>query len=89
VIISFHSLEDRLVKNAFRDLAWSSSLPPRLAADAGERAEPVVELLTKKAVFGSDAEVDRNPRARSARLRACRRTSAPNVPMGAPPTAYR
>jgi 16S rRNA (cytosine1402-N4)-methyltransferase len=89
VIISFHSLEDRLVKNAFRDLAWTSSLPPRLAAEAGERAEPVVELLTKKAIFATDAEIDRNPRARSARLRACRRTSAPNVPMGAPPTAYR
>jgi 16S rRNA (cytosine1402-N4)-methyltransferase len=89
VIISFHSLEDRLVKNAFRDLAWSSSLPPKLAVAAGERAEPVVELLTKKAIFGSDAEVERNPRARSARLRACRRTTAPNVPMGAAPTAYR
>lgn len=89
VIISFHSLEDRLVKNAFRDLAWSSSLPPKLAADAGERAEPVVEVLTRKAVFASDAEIARNPRARSARLRACRRTEAPNRPMGAPPTAYR
>jgi 16S rRNA (cytosine1402-N4)-methyltransferase len=89
VIISFHSLEDRLVKNAFRDLAWSSSLPPRLATEAGERTEPVVELLTKKAIFAADDEVERNPRARSARLRACRRTTAPNVAMGAAPTAYR
>jgi len=89
VIISFHSLEDRLVKNAFRDLAWSSSLPPRLAVEAGERAEPVVEVLTRKAIFASDDEVAKNPRARSARLRACRRTTAPNVPMGARPTAYR
>jgi 16S rRNA (cytosine1402-N4)-methyltransferase len=89
VIISFHSLEDRLVKNAFRDLAWSSSLPQRLATEAGERAEPVVELLTKKAIFAADDEVERNPRARSARLRACRRTTAPNLPMGARPTAYR
>lgn len=80
VIISFHSLEDRLVKNAFRDLAWTSSLPPKLAAEAGERVDSVVELLTKKAVFATDAEVERNPRARSARLRACMRTSAPNVP---------
>lgn len=89
VIISFHSLEDRLVKNAFRDLAWSSSLPPKLAAEAGERVEPVVEVLTRKAIFASEDEVARNPRARSARLRACRRTTAPYVPMGAPPTAYR
>jgi 16S rRNA (cytosine1402-N4)-methyltransferase len=80
VIISFHSLEDRLVKNAFRDLTWTSSLPAKLAAEAGERIEPVVELLTRKAVFATDDEVERNPRARSARLRACMRTSAPNVP---------
>jgi len=80
VIISFHSLEDRLVKNAFRDLTWTSSLPPKLAAAAGERTEPVVELLTRKAVFATDDEVERNPRARSARLRACMRTSAANAP---------
>lgn len=88
-IISFHSLEDRLVKNAFRDLAWSSSLPPKLAAAAGERVAPVVELLTRKAVFASDDEIARNPRARSARLRACRRTGAPNLPMGTPTTSPR
>jgi len=80
VIISFHSLEDRLVKNAFRDLTWSSSLPARLAADAGERVAPVVEMLTRKAVFATEAEVERNPRARSARLRACQRLDTPNVP---------
>ncbi|MGN6106608.1 MAG: 16S rRNA (cytosine(1402)-N(4))-methyltransferase RsmH [Kofleriaceae bacterium] len=79
-IISFHSLEDRLVKNRFRDLAWTSSLPPQLAARAGERIEPVVELVTRKAIVASDAEIERNPRARSARLRVCERTAAPNVP---------
>lgn len=92
VIISFHSLEDRLVKNAFRDLTWTSSLPAKLAADAGERIDPVVELLTRKAVFATDEEVERNPRARSARLRACVRTSAPNVPAirgSKPPTGSR
>lgn len=92
VIISFHSLEDRLVKNAFRDLAWTSSLPPRLAAEAGERVHAVVEPITRKAVFASDDEVARNPRARSARLRACQRTTAPNQPAvagGRPPTGSR
>ncbi len=83
-IISFHSLEDRLVKNRFRDLTWTTSLPPQLARQAGERIEPVVELRTRKPITASDAEIARNPRSRSAKLRVCVRTSAPNVPSGAP-----
>jgi 16S rRNA (cytosine1402-N4)-methyltransferase len=71
VVISFHSLEDRLVKNRFRDLAWSSSLPPALAAAAGERVTPICRVLTKKPVTATEAEMDSNPRARSAKLRAC------------------
>jgi len=81
-IISFHSLEDRLVKNRFRDLAWTTSLPRRLAEQAGERTDPVCELVTRKPIFASDEEIARNPRARSARLRVCERTAAPNVPAG-------
>jgi 16S rRNA (cytosine1402-N4)-methyltransferase len=81
-IISFHSLEDRLVKHRFRDLAWTSSLPPYLAKQAGERVEPVCELITRKAIVADDAEIARNPRARSARLRVCERTAAPNVGSG-------
>jgi 16S rRNA (cytosine1402-N4)-methyltransferase len=81
-IISFHSLEDRLVKHRFRDLAWTSSLPPRLAAQAGERVEPVCTLVTRRPVFAGDAELARNPRARSARLRVCERTAAPNAVSG-------
>lgn len=79
-IISFHSLEDRLVKNRFRDLAWTSSLPPHLAAKEGERSLPVCELITRKAVVATDDEIARNPRSRSARLRVCERTEHPNVP---------
>jgi len=79
-IISFHSLEDRRVKQRFRDLAWTSSLPPRLAADAGERTDAVCTLVTKKSIIAGDAEIARNPRARSARLRVCERTAAPHVP---------
>ena len=88
-IISFHSLEDRLVKLRFRDLAWTSSLPPRLAAEAGERVEAVCELISRKAIVATDEELALNPRARSARLRVCERTSAPNVPSGAPVTRAR
>ncbi|CAN5218346.1 16S rRNA (cytosine(1402)-N(4))-methyltransferase RsmH [soil metagenome] len=83
VVISFHSLEDRLVKNAFRDLEWTTSLPERFAIQEGERVHPVCEVLTRKPVSGGAAEVERNPRARSARLRACVRTAARNVPMKA------
>jgi len=79
-IISFHSLEDRLVKNAFRDLAWTSSLPERFALEAGERVQPVVELVARKAIVASEEELARNPRARSARLRVVRRTEFPNTP---------
>jgi 16S rRNA (cytosine1402-N4)-methyltransferase len=71
VIITFHSLEDRLVKNCFRDLEWSSRLPAHLAEQAGERVDPVCTRLTRKAVFAGESEVASNPRARSARLRAC------------------
>jgi 16S rRNA (cytosine1402-N4)-methyltransferase len=83
-IISFHSLEDRLVKHRFRDLAWTSSLPPHLAQATGERVAPVCELVTRKAIGAGDAEIATNPRARSARLRVCERTSAPNLPSGQP-----
>jgi 16S rRNA (cytosine1402-N4)-methyltransferase len=79
-VISFHSLEDRLVKHRFRDLAWTSSLPPHLAERAGERIAPVCTLVTRKAIVAGDAEIAANPRARSARLRVCERTAAPNVP---------
>ena len=75
-VISFHSLEDRMVKHRFRDLAWSSSLPPDLAVAAGERVHPIVRPVTRKAVVASDAEIAANPRARSARLRACEKVAA-------------
>jgi len=71
VVISFHSLEDRKVKRRFRELAWSSSLPPDLARQAGERVHPIVRIVTRKAITADDAEVAANPRARSAKLRAC------------------
>jgi 16S rRNA (cytosine1402-N4)-methyltransferase len=58
VVISFHSLEDRIVKHTFRAL---------------ERAEAIVKVLTKRPVVPGEAELARNPRARSAKLRAAER----------------
>lgn len=79
-MISFHSLEDRLVKHRFRELAWTSSLPPQYAAQSGERQHPVCTTVTKKPYAPTDAEVAENPRARSAKLRACERTEFPDEP---------
>ncbi len=73
-IISFHSLEDRRVKQAFRALEGRCTCPPGLpvcVCGAGGSFRP----LTRKAVKASGAEVANNPRSRSARLRAVERLS--------------
>lgn len=63
-VLSFHSLEDRIVKNIFRAAAQSRR------AKRGQEAEiPTLRLLTKKPLVPSQAEARRNPRARSAKLR--------------------
>ena len=72
VVIAYHSLEDRIVKNAFRDWSRSCICPPGMLVCTC-RGEPLGRLLTRKAVGPSEIEVRRNPRARSARLRAWRK----------------
>lgn len=69
VVISFHSLEDRMVKQTFRDLAAGCVCPPRLAVCACGQS-PSVRVLTRKAVRATEEEISSNPRARSAVLRA-------------------
>ncbi len=71
-IITFHSLEDRIVKHAFQHHAGKCSCPPRIpqcVCGAVKR----VEVLTKKPVLPADDERNENPRSRSAKLRACRK----------------
>ncbi len=71
-IISFHSLEDRIVKHTLRRLAGACTCPPGLPQCAcGAKAE--LRLLTTRPVRPDTAEVARNPRARSARLRVAER----------------
>ena len=71
-IISFHSLEDRAVKHAFRDAAKGCKCPPhQLHCTCG--GVPEMKVLTKKPEAASDAERDANPRARSAKLRVAER----------------
>ena len=70
VVISYHSLEDRIVKHRLRDLATGEIEP----ITGRPRAETqVIEVLTKKPLRPTDEEVAANPRARSAKLRAARR----------------
>jgi len=71
VVISFHSLEDRAVKRAFAELAHPCRCPPGLPICGCGAAE--WKLLTRKVVRPDEEEVSRNPRARSARLRAVER----------------
>ena len=70
VIISYHSLEDRIVKNALRDRARGEI--DRVTGRPHAETQ-LIEALTRKPVRPSEAEVERNPRSRSARLRAARR----------------
>lgn len=67
-IISFHSLEDRFVKNLFRDLSRDCICPPQQPICTCDW-QPVVRLVTRKAIQASDEEIQNNPRSRSARLR--------------------
>jgi 16S rRNA (cytosine1402-N4)-methyltransferase len=91
-IISFHSLEDRIVKNTFKLESGVCQCPPRLRRATQEQqsaadeeghdpstvcrhcgARKRAEILTRKAVQPGQDEIQRNPRARSARLRVCER----------------
>lgn len=68
-VITFHSLEDRIVKDTFRTLAKGCQCPPDFPVCAcGQK--PKVEILTKKPIVASLQELEENPRARSAKLRA-------------------
>jgi 16S rRNA (cytosine1402-N4)-methyltransferase len=73
-VIAFHSLEDRAVKQAFRTLEGRCTCPPGLPVCACG-AQGTFRVLTRRAVQATDAEVERNPRARSARLRAVERVA--------------
>jgi 16S rRNA (cytosine1402-N4)-methyltransferase len=73
VVLTFHSLEDRIVKHTLRALAQGTE--PRNARMTPPKDIPRVRLLTKKPVTPQPDEVERNPRARSAKLRAAERVA--------------
>jgi 16S rRNA (cytosine1402-N4)-methyltransferase len=76
VALAYHSLEDRIVKRAFADAAIGCNCPPDLPVCACGRV-PLVTSVVRRPERPSDAEVDRNPRASAARLRAVRRELTP------------
>lgn len=75
VVVAFHSLEDRMVKSFFAER--STSRAPSRHAPVIEESRPSLRLLTKRPVVPDAGEIARNPRARSAKLRAAERTAAP------------
>lgn len=76
VVVSFHSLEDRVVKTFLRARAGQRGGPSRHMPGQTAARAPSFELIYRKAVEPSEAEAADNPRARSAHLRAARRTEA-------------
>ncbi len=74
VIVSYHSGEDRLVKHTMREWSLSCICPPK-QPQCTCRGRPLGELVTKKSISASPAEVAANPRSRSARLRAWRKAA--------------
>lgn len=74
VVLSYHSLEDRQVKEAFREWSRACVCPPEVLI-CQCRGKPLGKTLTKKPLLASDAEVAANSRARSAKLRAWRKAA--------------
>ncbi len=70
VVVSFHSLEDKIVKDFFRAQAGLMQSVSRYEPDLIQQMPKIVQLLNKSAVEPSDLEIEKNPRSRSAKLRA-------------------
>ena len=69
-VITFHSLEDRIVKNAMANAAKGCTCPPSFPVCVCGK-KPLVKLVSRKPIISGDEELERNPRARSAKLRIC------------------
>ena len=72
VVITYHSIEDRIVKNAIRHMASDCICPPSLPQCACDK-EPTVRIINRRVIKPSDEEVRANPRSRSARIRIAER----------------
>lgn len=72
IVISYHSLEDRIVKNFFNELLRPLESSPEKALKS-IHGDPQIEMLNKKIIVPTDKEIQENPRSRSAKLRAIRK----------------
>ena len=72
-VITFHSLEDRIVKQKFRELATGCTCPPEFPVCVCGK-KPILTLVSRKPILSGPAELAENPRARSAKLRVAQRT---------------
>ena len=72
VVISYHSLEDRIVKDTFARFANRCTCPPELPVCACGK-QPILDVVTRKPQLPTPEEIERNPRARSAKLRVARK----------------
>ena len=75
-VITFHSLEDRIVKTVLADFARGCICPPDFPVCVCGRT-PDVRLVNKKPILPSQEEIQNNPRARSAKLRVCEKLKDP------------
>ena len=71
-VISYHSLEDRIVKDVFKRASQGCTCPPGLPVCACGN-KPILKIITRIPVLPPAAEIERNPRARSAKLRVAER----------------
>jgi 16S rRNA (cytosine1402-N4)-methyltransferase len=74
-VIAYHSGEDRIVKNAFREWSRDCVCPPKQLQCTCGGHNALGQLITKKAIKASAEEIEKNPRSRSARLRAWRKAA--------------
>ena len=76
-VVSFHSLEDRIVKLFMAEMSGRKGRPSRHRPELGTDNPPILALVTRKPILPDPAEEQLNPRARSAKLRVAQRTDAP------------
>ena len=71
-VISYHSLEDRIVKNHFKEMSQGCTCPPEIPVCVCGNV-PILKVITRKPLVAQPDEVARNPRARSAKIRVAQR----------------